>query len=147
MTEQTLETKPVFVACYGSLRSLMGNHRVNAMAGGTVVGLGRTKDNYDLFAYCSGFPSVSLEHSDNGLPVRVEVYETTEAGLTGPYDRLEGYPNFYNRTLIPVVLDDGSEVGCYIYHIDQVSGPLVENNDWCLRKYGPNYYEDLANAT
>lgn len=142
MTTINNET-PVFVATYGSLRRKMGNHGVNARAGGTVVGLGRTVQNADLYQYCGGFPSVSLAHQDAENTVRVEVYQTTEAGLFGPYDSLEGYPHFYNRTEVPVKMDDGRELKCWIYHIDEETGPLVHSGDWCTHKCGDEYYDDL----
>ncbi len=136
----------IYVSTYGSLRSLMGNHPVNARAGGTVVGLGKTDKPFALYQYCSGFPSVSLKESHAHCPITVEVYETTEAGLMGPYDRLEGYPNFYNRTLIDVNMDDGTTLKAWMYHIDEETGPLVESGDWCLHKYGEDYYKDLEES-
>lgn len=121
----------VLVAVYGSLRSGMQNYVVNENAGATLVGKGVTIDNYDLHRYAGCyFPSVSLTHSNAGKPVVVEVFETTESGLTGPYDRLEGYPSFYNRTQIPVKLDNGDEVEAWIYHIDEEQPDLVESGDW-----------------
>lgn len=119
------------VAVYGSLRSGMQNFHVNNRAGAALVGKGTTVDNHDLFRYAGCyFPSVSLAHSESGKPVVVEVFSTDEAGLTGPYDALEGYPNFYNRTQIPVKLDDGSEVMAWIYHIDEEQSDRVESGDW-----------------
>lgn len=141
-TESSKE-KPVFVATYGSLRRNMSNHLVNDRADATLVGLGLTDENYDLYAYCSSFPSVSLTHSESGAPVRVEVYETTEEGLTGPYDRLEGFPHFYNRSEILVNLDDGNPVIAWIYHIDQKQSVRVSSGDWCTYKCGDNYYDYL----
>lgn len=136
-------TTPVYVACYGSLRRNMGNHRVNGYANAELVGLGNTVNNYDLFAYCSSFPSVSLAHSEAGKPVRVEVYKTTEEGLTGPYDRLEGFPNFYYRSAVEVAMDDGSTITAWIYHINDQKPVLVESGDWCLYKNGEEYYNTL----
>jgi len=129
-----MKSNSIYVATYGSLRSNMGNHHVNERAGATKVGLGWTKENCDLYAYCSSFPSVSLEHEESGKPVRVEVYETTVAGLRGPYDSLEGYPNFYNRSLIGVVMDDGDELVAWMYHIDEKQSVRVESGDWCEYK-------------
>ncbi|MGL5566022.1 MAG: gamma-glutamylcyclotransferase family protein [Plesiomonas sp.] len=141
--------KTILVATYGSLRRNMGNHHVNAIGDGELVGLGKTVENFDIFAYCGGFPSVSLKHSENGKPVVVEVYRTHEKGLTGAYDRLEGYNaknperSFYNRTPIKVAMDNGDEVEAWIYHIDEATGPLVESGDWGLYKGGEGYYDNL----
>lgn len=121
----------VLVATYGSLRTGQANFIVNEMAGAKSLGEGWTKENYNLYRYNGAyFPSVSLTDTDNEQPVRVEVFETDEKGLTGPYDRLEGYPSFYNRTQVPVVLDSGEEVLAWIYHIDEPKVETVKHGDW-----------------
>lgn len=131
------EQNKVLVACYGSLRSGQANYLVNDRAGAKSIGEGWTEDNFDLFRYGgSYFPSISLAHSNNNKPVRVEVFATDKAGLEGPYDRLEGYnkhspeDSFYNRSLINVKMDSGEVVECYIYHIDEEQDVLVESGDW-----------------
>ena len=131
------EANKVLVACYGSLRTGQANVHVNARGGGVSIGEGFTKENYNLYRYNGAyFPSVSLAHNDHGTPVRVEVFETTEAGLKGAYDTLEGYSEdesyrFYNRTQIPVILDSGEEVVAWIYHIDQdLPDWAVKHGDW-----------------
>lgn len=132
MSEKILPAEgKTFVAVYGSLRTGMSNFGVNTRAGAELVGKGRTVENYDLHRYAGCyFPSVSLTHSDSEKPVVVEVFETTQAGLIGPYDGLEGYPNFYNRTIVPVVLDDGRELDAWIYHIDEKQTDVVDSGDW-----------------
>lgn len=143
--EKNMSDKNVLVATYGSLRRGMGNFGVNAAAGGEYCCSGKTKDNIDLFEYCKGFPSVSLKHSEAGKPVVVDIFKTTAEGLRGAYDALEGHHGndsphtFYKRTEVPVILDSGEEVTCWIYHIDEQTGPLVEHGDWCLHK-DPGYY-------
>lgn len=127
MTEQ----KKVYVACYGSLRIGMQNEPVNYSAGAVHVGQGITCKNFDLFRYRGAyFPSVSLAHSDNQKPVVVDVFETDMDGLTGPYDRLEGFPDFYNRTEIDVCMDDGRKITAWIYHINDKQEELVASGDW-----------------
>lgn len=124
-------SKEVLVATYGSLRSGQANYVVNESAGATSLGEGWTKDEYQLGRYRGAyFPVVTL-----GVPVskvRVEVFLTDESGLKGPYDRLEGYPHFYNRTEVPVILDDGSEVMAWIYHIEDeaAASEIVKHGDW-----------------
>ena len=123
----------VFVAVYGSLRSGMENHSININAGAKSLGNGFTDENYRLSRYGKAyFPVVSLKKEDSVSPIRVEVFETDEAGLTGPYDRLEGYPSFYNRTEVPITLDSGDKVTAWIYHIDDIRchGDNVEDGDW-----------------
>lgn len=134
-----------FIATYGSLRRNMQNFRVNGSGGGEFFGLGSTDNNYNLYRYNGAyFPSVSLEHSSNNKPVVVDVFEAPLTGLTGPYDSLEGYPNFYNRTQVPITLDDGRKLLAWIYHIDEDQGSddLVESGDWCSHNIS-DYYENL----
>ena len=127
----------IYVATYGSLRRGQANYLVNDRAGAKSIGEGWTEDNFDLFRYGgSYFPSISLEHSNNNKPVRVEVFATDKAGLEGPYDRLEGYnkrspeDSFYQRTQIAVKMDSGETVIAWIYHIDEEQDVLVESGDW-----------------
>lgn len=131
------EANKVLVACYGSLRTGQANFHVNERAGAVSIGEGVTKENYNLYRYnASYFPSVSLAHNSHGNPVRVEVFETDEKGLTGPYDTLEGYSSdpsyrFYDRTQIPIILDSGEEVLAWIYHIDvDMPESAVPHGDW-----------------
>uniref|UniRef100_A0AAU6NU80 Gamma-glutamylcyclotransferase AIG2-like domain-containing protein n=1 Tax=Escherichia phage 1-6bf TaxID=3117708 RepID=A0AAU6NU80_9CAUD len=127
----------IYVATYGSLRRGQANYLVNDRAGAKSIGEGWTEDNFDLFRYGgSYFPSISLTHSNNNKPVRVEVFATDKAGLEGPYDRLEGYnkhspeDSFYQRTQIAVKMDSGETVIAWIYHIDKEQDVLVESGDW-----------------
>lgn len=133
----------VLVATYGSLRRGMSNEGVNNRADATYVGKGKTVENFDLFRYNSSyFPSVSLIHSESQMPVVVDVWETTMKGLTGPYDFLEGYPSFYNRSEIDIAMDDGSVVRAWIYHIDTTMSERVEHGDWCVF-VSPAYYDEV----
>lgn len=139
-----MSEKNVLVATYGSLRVGMQNARVNDSAGATYVGKGRTVENFDLFQFRGAyFPSVSLAHHASECPVVVDVFATDRAGLCGPYDRLEGYPSFYNRTQIQVMLDSGEEVTAWIYHIDREQPTRVETGDWCTF-VNPDYYKTFT---
>lgn len=124
----------VLVAVYGTLRTGEGNFRCMESAQGVSLGLGKTVENYNIYSL-GGFPKVSLTRNSHNVPVVVEVFETDERGLTGPLDRLEGYPAFYDRTKVPVKLDSGETVEAWIYHIESNSGlsyPIL-NGDWVKR--------------
>lgn len=127
-------SEKVLVAVYGTLRTGEGNHRCMEYADGVSLGMGKTVENYNLYSL-GGFPKVSLTRTDHEVPVVVEVFETDEAGLTGPLDRLEGYPSFYNRTKVAVNLDSGETVEAWIYHIEGNSGlsAPIKNGDWVKR--------------
>lgn len=125
-------TDKVYVATYGSLRTGLHNFRINERAGGVSIGEGYTDHPYLLSQYGGAyFPVVSLEQKGEHS-VRIEVFETTQDGLEGPYDSLEGYPSFYNRTLVPVTLDDGRTLDAWIYHIEgeRCHGEQVKSGDW-----------------
>lgn len=124
----------VLVAVYGTLRTGEGNYRCMVRADGKSLGLGATVNNYNLYSL-GGFPKVSLTRNDHEVPVVVEVFETDERGLTGPLDGLEGYPAFYDRTLVDVKLDSGETVKAWIYHIENDSGLTspIKNGDWVKR--------------
>lgn len=136
-----------FIATYGSLRRGKQNYRVNESGCGKFVGLGVTEENYNLYRYSgSYFPSVSMTNSDNNTPVVVDVFEAPiDGGLTGAYDALEGYPNFYNRTKVNIKMDDGSTLEAWIYHIDEDQDEVITSGDWCLHN-NDSYYEELANG-
>lgn len=138
-----------FIATYGSLRRGMQNFRVNANGNGVYVGTGKSDDNINLYRYGgSYFPSISLKHDSNGTPVVLDVFEAPEGrtGLQGSYDMLEGYPSFYNRTQIPVTLDNGDTLSAWVYHIDEEQSELVESGDWCTHNI-PNYYDQFTTTT
>lgn len=130
----------VYVACYGSLRLGMGNERVNYYANAEWVGRGKTVEKFTMYRYCFGFPSVSLTAENPPSELTVDVFETTQEGLTGPYDRLEGYPTFYDRSLVDVRLESGEMVKAWIYVIEEETGPVVESGDWCLYR-DEGYYD------
>ena len=117
------------VAVYGTLRKGWGNHRSMKDAKGKFVGQGKTRENYNLYSL-GPFPAVSMANTDNETPVVVEVYRVEKEGLTGPLDGLEGYPGFYNRTKVDVVLEGDNQVEAWLYHIDREQGSLIEGGDW-----------------
>ena len=130
-------SKEILVATYGSLRTGQANEHVNDAAGAVSMGLGWTDKEYRLGRYGGAFfPVVTL-----GIPVskvRVEIFKTDERGLRGAYDRLEGYNaenpshGFYDRSEVPVTLDDGTQVTAWIYHIEEehAASEVVKHGDW-----------------
>jgi gamma-glutamylcyclotransferase (GGCT)/AIG2-like uncharacterized protein YtfP len=126
------------IAVYGSLRPGMSNERVNDNAEARHLGTATTVNHMNLYEYGQGyFPSVSLEHTDSGKPVVIDLYECTEDNMIDHYDALEGYPSFYNRTKIPVRTYTDDIVEAWIYHIDEAQDVLVTSGDWVDWKTDP----------
>ena len=117
----------MLIATYGTLRKGGSNYHVNEWSQATHKFTGKTKECYDLYAFCHAYPSVSLAHSEHKKQVVVDVYETETLGF---YDNLEGYPVFYNRSVITVLDADGNEHEAYIYHIDRQQEVPILSGDW-----------------
>ena len=119
------EVAPQLVAVYGSLRSGMGNHRL--LAGQRLLVETKTANPYAMYSLGS-YPYVRLDRPVN--QIIAEVYAVTPECLAR-LDVLEGYPHYYNRSLVP--LESGHEA--WMYHIDsqyERASPLVESGDWKL---------------
>ena len=117
------------VAVYGSLKCGFHNHRVIDMAGGRLVGTGKTKDMYTMRSL-GGFPGVFLNEPTSNISV--EVYEVEDIR---PLDALEGYPHFYDRTLVRIVYDNGEEEYVWMYFLHgndsyYSTRPVVEDGVW-----------------
>lgn len=151
-------TDKVFVATYGSLRREMENFRVNGNAGGEFLSTATSVKKIPLYRFNNAyFPSISLSpsHVKESTPVlHVDIFTCEEQGLTGPYDCLEGYPDFYNRSVEDFVLNKDCKVGdtsyyagdviqAWVYHIDEEMDEPVESGDWCVYQCGANYYNNL----
>lgn len=133
----------VLVATYGSLRLGMGNYRTNERANAVRLGTGITDTPFVLYEYGGGsFPAISLTQDCVADRLVVDIFETDEAGLTGPYDMLEGCRygagpdhSFYYRTLVPVTwvnaAGETEHDDAWIYHIDNYVGNVrVDTGDW-----------------
>jgi gamma-glutamylaminecyclotransferase len=140
------------VAVYGTLKSDESNHRLlsgspnhqGEASDSVLIGSGTTHPNYDLLEM-GAFPGAIYGNHR----LMVEVYEVNNRVLAR-LDQLEGHPSFYERTLIPVELDNGEVVESWIYTISHLSShynsrPLCTNFDtqhrlnW-TRKHDHNYW-------
>ena len=117
------------IAVYGTLRE--GYHNNTVLGDSVKIGLGWTKDKYQLTA--SGIPFV---HPSIALhPVRVEVYEVTDKQLP-QVDRLEGYNpanhggSWYKRLPTDIVLDDGNEIEASVYFNEEEGSELIKTGDY-----------------
>lgn len=115
------------VLVYGTLRqggynhSLMGEAEFLAslkLSGFTMVSLG-------------SYPAVYLDAQAEEA-IYAELY-TVDAATFARLDRLEGYPEFYNRSQVEVSLVNGQQVNAWIYHMtkEELSGKeKVKGGDW-----------------
>lgn len=109
------------VLVYGSLRKGFGNHYL--LENSRFLGEVKTGPHYTMYSF-GGFPALSLNGDTTIVGEVYEVDEETMARL----DRLEGYPNFYDRVLIPT--EYGEAWMYFIHDIDREALPVVESGDW-----------------
>lgn len=114
------------VAVYGSLRQGFGNHRLLEYA--EYIGGGKTVDKFQMYSL-GGFPAI-VEGGDTSPTV--EVYSVSDADFAR-LDRLEGYPDFYNRMQVDVETPRGVIEKCWIYYHEDTPmyhAGLVDSGDW-----------------
>ena len=117
MTLEMQEMKKI--AVYGSLRQGMYNHPLLGESKLLVT----TEVNLPFKMVSLGsFPALKM---DNELhPIVIEIYEVDEPTYKR-VERLEGYPNFYDKFSF---LYDNEDVE--IYYIQQEAGNVLHIKDW-----------------
>lgn len=121
--ERTRSTVHVFV--YGTLRAGESNHRL--LHGATLLGNARTEPHFRMVSL-GGFPGIV---PDGTTAIVGEVY-AVDGAMLARLDRIEGHPDFYTRTIIP--LEDGAHAHAYLLRATQVRGkPLIPSGDWRKR--------------
>ena len=114
------------VAVYGTLRLGQGNHHVMEVSNGEYLGTTRLPGTIRAGQW-SGFPYLTLEHPGEKGEFTAEVFRIPDGNLTH-LDRLEGYPSFYNRSVVSTKFGDA-----WIYHIEDehtYAIPAIEGGDW-----------------
>lgn len=99
----------VFV--YGSLKQGFHNHIWMEEIGAKYIGKCSTEKIFDMISMYDSYPGlINGEYGING-----ELYEIDSMDIYH-LDRLEGYPNYYDRKVINVKMDNGVEYKaiCYI---------------------------------
>lgn len=81
------------VAVYGTLKQGHGNHTL--LRDATYIGATVTEPTFTMYNL-GAFPAIEAE---GDTPISVEVYEVDDDTFER-LDRLEGYPNFYNRRVV-----------------------------------------------
>lgn len=121
----------VFV--YGTLKK--GGYFSEVLTHSTFEGYATTVDKFTMWVQIKEgkggnmtFPW--LQNTDQGARVLGEIYEVDLPTLV-MVDRIEGHPNFFNRELYDVIMEDGTNHQAYIYTLDQVGQELGELQDNC----------------
>lgn len=114
------------VAVYGTLKKGFYNHRV---LGEEAVFKGECRLNPEwTMHHLGGFPALVHGGVNGTTRPLVEVYEVSTEQLEGPIDGLEGYPDFYNRMIVP------TEYGmAWVYHITDGTLddlPVIEDGNY-----------------
>lgn len=114
------DLKKYHVFVYGTLLNM---HENNARfgRGSKLVGEAETINNYFLFG--GGFPLAMMpDHKAvEGMPdtaqgrIRGQMFEITKDVFLG-LDAYEGFPEFYERSEIPIKTADGLEFTAWMYH-------------------------------
>jgi gamma-glutamylaminecyclotransferase len=105
------------VAVYGTLKKGYRNYN-NYLRSARFLGSGETQSKYPLII--SGLPFL-LSSEGVGHNVEVDVFKVNDATFDA-LDRLEGHPKWYQRREVPIKMDDGRVLTCWIYFND--SQPL-----------------------
>lgn len=110
------------ICCYGTLRFGFGNWSwaLNCEPIST-----ETVNIPFKMISLGGFPG--LVPSDENHDITIEIYEVDEHQYNS-IERLEGYPKFYQKALIPTSL---GEVEVYVLNDKEYQNyPVVESGDW-----------------
>ena len=120
------------VAVYGTLRKGMGNHCLLSRA--EFLGSQRTDPIWEMYA--SGCPVIVKGKSS----ILIEVYKVSKNNLNS-LDRLEGYPDFYNRKIVKTNWGDA-----WIYFMEKLSlwpnMHKVEHGDYVKFRMGKMYDDE-----
>jgi len=116
--------KKHLVFVYGTLRPPYGNYQ-HYLKNDSSTHLGRCQTKERLFMFASGIPYVSRdtlfteEEKEIHTPIEIQgdLFEVNDDVLSA-LDHLEGHPNFYTRTPLQIIKENGEEVTAEIYYHD-----------------------------
>lgn len=120
------DKRNILVSVYGTLRRGFGNNKLLKNS----EFLGETEISGFSMYSLGGFPGIIIDKS-NTKNIKIELFKVTQEELNS-LDRLEGYPDFYDRMLVHTEYGDS-----YIYFLHSKNRyhnelPLVESGDWKL---------------
>jgi len=136
----------MYVFVYGTLREGCGNHE--RLLGRPPIATIIAELPYRMVSL-GGFPG--LVPSELGLhghklhQITGEIYEVSDIEFER-LDRLEGYPDFYNRIQFPLQ-EFGIDNSAWVYVLkpeDGIGCLSVETGNWITWKQSSMYYQHLA---
>ena len=133
--------KKYLVACYGSLRKSMSNHRYY-LSESEYKGTFTTEPEYTLHSL-SAYPGLKLNGNHS---IVMEVYEVDEDTLKN-LNRLEGYcpgekSTFYDRIEIDT---PWGKAFTYIYVNELSKESIIESGDWVMYKNEQKSWSSVTN--
>lgn len=127
----------IMIFVYGSLKQNFHNHSLMENISATFIGNCCTVfPIYDMISMNDSYPAVI----NGNFYISGELYEINEKDIE-KLDSLEGYPNFYDRILTKVVLDNGLIYYPFLYilsetfiknersHFEKKYSKRIETND------------------
>jgi gamma-glutamylaminecyclotransferase len=119
------------VAVYGTLKKGFSNY-YSYLTSSKHIGAGKTQDKYPLVV--DGLPFL-LKEKGLGHNVKVDVFKVSDTTFKS-LDMLEGHPRWYKREEIPVKMNNGKTLTCWIYFNPKESNsnkPFVESYEQSAR--------------
>ena len=111
-----VESFPVKVFVYGTLKRGGSNHSVMVRAGGTFLCEAKTTELRKLIV--THLPFLCDGHAPNGYQVEGQIFEIPDARGLDLIDTLEGNASFYQRRLDDFIeLDSPTEHTAWVYYI------------------------------
>lgn len=127
------EPQPPLFAVYGTLRNGFGNHHILNNTFCEFLGLFITKPEFKMVSL-GGFPGVIIDAPKEQLnqSIITEIYQVNHTAIEERLDRLEGYPEFYQKTKIKTPWGEA-----YMYILSEKKYgkfPIVTSGDWKTRE-------------
>ena len=101
---------------YGTLKTGYSNNDILSV--GEFLGNHLTEPSYTMYDL-GLFPAITL---NGNTAIHGEVWSLPDLGLT---DFIEGYPKFYDRTMIPTKFGDA-----WVYYLPSANGDIIETGKW-----------------
>ena len=124
--------KRIPVAVYGTLKG--GFHNNYLLNNSHFVGRFKSCLPFTMYSR-GGFPILSLDSDHERTQVTVEIYMVSEEDLLNRLDRLEGYPDWYDRSQQEFYQDTmAGPMVAWIYHQNGTHDlPVVADGNWKTR--------------